>query len=411
MKKVLIIDDEFGPRESMRFLLKDEYDVCCTESVDEGVAALKANPPDIIISDIKMPGKTGIEGLKEIREIDTDVSVIMLTGFGSLETAQQAIRLGANDYVKKPFDTTEMRNVVAKYTTRTCAIRKKNAAAKDLELLKEEMQETIVQKERLAALGQASSEFVHDISNPIMVLSGYVELMMDEMNSITNNDSRDTIEILDFAEQIQQSAGRCKELLDSWKNFGNKSNNHNEIININSLVKEVVTAATPAVNAINANIEISADCEKTAINGNSTQIFRALQNLVGNAIQALPQHGGMVHIKCTTNENNLSIQVIDNGNGIHEDKLKNIFKPYFTTKKLSGGTGLGLYITQKIIKEHKGDITLTNNPDGGATATLTLPIVQDKVVPQNYAPAPKKEEPIYANSSFQDNSITKMALA
>ena len=189
--------------------------------------------------------------------------------------------------------------------------------------------------------------------------------MMEEMNNATDSGSTDTVDILDFAEHIQQSASRCKDLLDSWRNFGNKSNSHDEIINVYSLVKEVVTAATPMANAINANIEISADCEETTINGNSTQIFRALQNLVGNAVQALPQYGGQLRIKCTTDKNNLSIQVIDNGSGIHEDKLDNIFKPYFTTKKLSGGTGLGLYMVKTIVEGHlNGEITLISSDEG-----------------------------------------------
>jgi len=68
--KLLVIDDELGPRESLRFLFKDIYEVTCADSVDKGVAALKENPPDCIITDIKMPGKTGIQGLKEIRAID-----------------------------------------------------------------------------------------------------------------------------------------------------------------------------------------------------------------------------------------------------------------------------------------------------------------------------------------------------
>ena len=84
----------------------------CADSVDAGLELLRKQSPDVIILDIKMPGKSGIEGLQEIREIEPDTSVIMLTGFGSLQTAQQAMRNGANDYVRKPFDTKEMREIV-----------------------------------------------------------------------------------------------------------------------------------------------------------------------------------------------------------------------------------------------------------------------------------------------------------
>lgn len=81
--RLLVIDDELGPRESLRFLFKDTYDVVCVDSVDKGLAVMRENPPDAIIMDIKMPGKTGIQGLREIRSLDDQVSIVMLTGFGS----------------------------------------------------------------------------------------------------------------------------------------------------------------------------------------------------------------------------------------------------------------------------------------------------------------------------------------
>ena len=108
--KVLIIDDERGPRESLRILLKTNYDVYCADCVQDGLKLLQENLPDIVIMDIRMPGKSGIEGLREVRAIDPLVSVVMLTGYGSLETAQQALRLGATDYLNKPFDAHELRD-------------------------------------------------------------------------------------------------------------------------------------------------------------------------------------------------------------------------------------------------------------------------------------------------------------
>ena len=113
--KVLVIDDEFGPRESIRFLLKGSYKVFCADSVDQGVAMLREQHPDLVIMDIRMPRKSGIEGLREIREHDKVVSVVMLTGYGALETAQEALRLGATDYLSKPFDTTAMLATVKRY--------------------------------------------------------------------------------------------------------------------------------------------------------------------------------------------------------------------------------------------------------------------------------------------------------
>jgi len=377
MDRVLVIDDEYGPRESLRFLLKEEYEVRCASSVDEGVNALREAAPDMVIMDIKMPKKNGIEGLGEIRAIDPDVSVIMLTGFGSLETAQQAIRFGANDYLKKPFDTTEMMEIVGRYVERTHAARTRTAAAEELKLLGSQMQSTIDEKDHLATLGQASSEFVHDLSNPISVIYGYVELMMSELEESGDLSTNSATEVVNCVNHIQNSVHRCRELLETWKSFGVKNEAQFEPVTIASVIAEVAASARPAAIAMGGRIEVEPGPADAATLGNSIQIFRAVQNLVSNAIQALPQRGGVVRLTWSRDNSSIVIRVIDNGSGIPSDRLDNVFEPYFTTKKESGGTGLGLYITRKVVAAHHGTIDLANNSngDGGAVGTLTLPDV------------------------------------
>src|SRR5947199_2383263 len=119
LPQVVIIDDEMGPRESLRMLLKPNYQVHTAENVETGLALVREIHPDVIISDIRMPGTSGIDGLRRIREIDPHVAVIMLTGFGALDTAKEALRLGANDYISKPFDAREMREVIGRNVERT----------------------------------------------------------------------------------------------------------------------------------------------------------------------------------------------------------------------------------------------------------------------------------------------------
>src|SRR6201984_3414129 len=119
LPQILVIDDEMGPRESLRMLLKPDYKVHTADCVEAGIKLLKEKKPDTIVMDIRMPGESGIEGLRRIREIDPHLSVIMLTGFGALETAKEALRLGANDYISKPFDAGEMRQIIDRNVQRT----------------------------------------------------------------------------------------------------------------------------------------------------------------------------------------------------------------------------------------------------------------------------------------------------
>src|SRR5215211_3653452 len=114
LPQVLVIDDEMGPRESLRMLLNPNYQVHTAASVEAGIRLLREKHPDAVITDIRMPGTNGIDGLRRIREIDTHVAVIMLTGFGALETAQEALRLGANDYINKLFYAQEIRDVISR---------------------------------------------------------------------------------------------------------------------------------------------------------------------------------------------------------------------------------------------------------------------------------------------------------
>ena len=177
LPQVLVIDDEMGPRESLRMLLKPNYQVYTADNVEAGLRILREKKPDAVISDIRMPGTSGIDGLRKIREIDPHVAVIMLTGFGALETAKEALRLGANDYISKPFDAREMREVIGRNVERTRIQRTGVNAAAEIKELNNRLLKELAQKERLASLGQASAEFVHDLGNPLTIVWGYVQLL------------------------------------------------------------------------------------------------------------------------------------------------------------------------------------------------------------------------------------------
>src|SRR3989449_6813208 len=188
LPQILVIDDEMGPRESLRSLLKTKYKGHTADSVEAGLKLLKEKPPDTIVMDIRMPGMTGIDGLRKIREIDPHLSVIMLTGFGALETAKEALRLGANDYISKPFDAGEMRQVIGRNVERTRVQRASDTAAAEIKELNNRLLKELAQKERLASLGQASAEFVHDLGNPLTIVWGYVQLLAKKLEQSEKRD-------------------------------------------------------------------------------------------------------------------------------------------------------------------------------------------------------------------------------
>ena len=113
-KRILICDDEEGVRESLNLILEDDYDLEFASTGSDAVEKVKTSPFDCILLDIKMPGKDGLETLEEIREISPEVKVIIVTGYQSVETASKAVKLGAVDYITKPFESDEVKEKVGR---------------------------------------------------------------------------------------------------------------------------------------------------------------------------------------------------------------------------------------------------------------------------------------------------------
>jgi len=114
-KRILICDDEEGIRESLKLILEKDYDLTFAENGDDAIQKMRSNPADMTILDIKMPKKDGLETLKELKKMCPGSKVIIATGYKSVDIAQEALNLGASDYIVKPFDRDKIRKAVQKY--------------------------------------------------------------------------------------------------------------------------------------------------------------------------------------------------------------------------------------------------------------------------------------------------------
>ena len=377
LPQVLVIDDEMGPRESLRMLLKPIYQVHTADSVEIGLKLLSEKKPDAIVMDIRMPGITGIEGLRRIRQIDPHLSVIMLTGFGALETAKEALRLGANDYISKPFDAREMREVISRNVERTRLHRTSESAAGEIKELNNRLLQELAQKERLASLGQASAEFVHDIGNPLTIVWGYVQLLAKKLEESEPTDDPNAVSSSKELEIIEQNVRLCRDLLTMWQSYGSVEATPHKLISISDIVREVVAG----VGAMAKETPVELKCEVTedpcSLMGDAVQITRAIQNVIINAIQASGDRKGTVEVSCIRKDFYVDVRIADTGQGISPEQIARIFDPYFTTKQGKSGTGLGLFITRKVVDDHNGSIKVDSTPGIGTTITIRLPLINN----------------------------------
>ena len=374
LPQVLVIDDEMGPRESLRMLLKPNYQVYTADCVDAGIKLLKEKRPDAVITDIRMPGASGIDGLRRIREIDPHVAVIMLTGFGALETAQEALRLGANDYIAKPFDAREMREVIGRNVERTRLQRTGVNASEEIKELNNRLLKELAQKERLASLGQASAEFVHDLGNPLTIVWGYVQLLAKKLEKSEKENGSKTPNSAKELQIIEQNVRLCRELLTMWQSYGSVEAAPHKTISVSGITREIVKSVTSL--ATQNGVKLKSDfCDNPCnLMGDSTQMHRAIQNVIINAIQAASDKKGTVTVTCVCKDFYVDVRVEDTGGGIEPAQMAKIFDPYFTTKQGKSGTGLGLYITKKVVEDHNGSIKVDSTPQVGTSFTIRLPL-------------------------------------
>jgi signal transduction histidine kinase len=374
--QVLVIDDEIGPRESLRMLLKPNYQVHTADCVEAGLKLLKEKRPDTIVMDIRMPGMSGIEGLRRIREIDPHLSVVMLTGFGALETAKEALRLGANDYISKPFDAGEMRDVIGRNVERTRVHRTSERAAAEIKELNNRLLKELAQKERLASLGQASAEFVHDLGNPLTIVWGYVQLLAKKLEGSENGSTAQNATSTKELSIIEENVRLCRDLLTMWQSYGSVEALPRPAISVSAIVHEVVKGIGAIAAQSGVQLQTNVCPDPCTLNGDAVQIKRAIQNVVINAVQASAETKGSVTVTCTAKDFYVDLCVEDNGPGIAPSEINKIFDPYFTTKQSKHGTGLGLYIAKKVIEDHNGSIKVESTASKGTTFTIRLPLAK-----------------------------------
>jgi len=369
---ILVIDDELGPRESLRYLFKDDYQVLCADSVACGLHLLREQAPDTVIMDIRMPVQNGIAGLREIRKLDSELAVIMLTGFAALGTAQEAIRHEASDYMEKPFDASEMRSVVRHHVEQTRLRRKRSRLLNEAESLDWRISE-LQGKEWLAELGKTSAEFVHDLRNMLTMVTGSSSLLRMEVEDLQQRQAQIPSEAGHYLDSLEIAMSHCVEMLNMWQRLIRQSPQQQTRFLVHEFVNTCVESCRFVAQAVGVQVTFEKLGNDVELLGDSIQLARVLTNLVQNAIKALPADNGQICVRSEILDASICVSVSDNGCGISEENLKHIFSPNFTTRHAHGGMGLGLFIAQKVVQVHGGTLTVQSTVNQGTTFFLRLP--------------------------------------
>lgn len=227
----------------------------------------------------------------------------------------------------------------------------------------------------MADLGLKSAELVHDLRNPLTVVMGCVEMLSNQLTHSREKLGEHWSDTETYLDMIQKSVNRCKDLADLWLSLGKRDQQRMKPMHVRRLVEDVVQSISPIASAQQVRVELAAT-DDAEIVVDSVQMLRALHNVLTNAIEAVSGRGeGLIKVSCRREDGQIAICVEDNGCGISQDQVNRVFEPYYTTKELTG-TGLGLFITRKVIEDHRGTIEMQSTPNVGTAILIHLPVMQ-----------------------------------
>jgi signal transduction histidine kinase len=369
---VLVVDDEAGLRDMLVFGLTDRgYCVSVAANGQEGIEKMQHEPFDLAVCDIMMPDISGVDVLKVIKEHQPKTQVIMATGCASLETAIEAMKLGAYDYITKPYEIEQLVAIFEK--------------ALEHQQLKNRIGD-------LEELNKLKSEFLanmsHELRTPMNAIIGYGALLMDRVYGEINAKQEQGIK------RIQINAKNLLDLINNILDFSKLSAGRMPLYTESFAIKDVTDEVMETLDCLarDKKIKLSASVEPDLrIKADKTKIKQVLVNLVTNAIKFTQDGEVSIRVEKFSSPESIRFYVQDTGMGIDKKDLSLLFQEFrqldASPTRQHGGTGLGLSICKKIIELHGGTIQVESTRGVGSTFYFTLPVEAKTTTPD--MPTPK----------------------
>jgi len=387
MSKILVIDDEPANVRVLSISLRsDGHEVVTAGNGEQGLAVFERERPDIVLTDIKMPGMDGIEVLEKIKAMNADAEVIMVTGHGDIDNAIEALKHGASDFLNKPVRDAAI-SIALKRAQEKLDIRRKLAAyTENLESEIERATARLRRSERLAAIGQTVAGVAHSIKN---ILHGFKggSYLMDL--GLSRND-RQKLEA--GWDMVRRNITLTSDLVLDMLSYSKDREPEYEPCQPNAVATEVCEMLRQTAHENQVAIVTDLDPQIDQVIMDPRTIERVLMNLMTNAIDACmfdasSKKSWQVCLKTRCEPGHwIRFAVTDNGVGMTDAVREKLFTSFFSTKG-HRGTGLGLLVTQKLIEEHDGQISVDSRDGVGSTLTVRLPFqVVDSSTPCDNEP-------------------------
>gem|GEM_PF-247533 len=382
--RILVIDDEKSVRDLVSIIISSRgYHVASAQDAMEGMQLAETFRPELVLMDYMMPGVDGLTALKEMRCRYPETYVVMFTGKGSEEIAVALMKAGASDYILKPFNN---QNLLERIETvlkiRGMELKNRELMAERESLLEEirawnleleeriqkeseelrKAHEEVVHSQKLATLGYLAAGMAHEIRNPLNSISLFVQLLHEGV---------DDPEKLEYLEKVLKEVDRIDATLRKLLDTAKRPMYELSEVDVEQVIRSALDSFKPQTSVHRIVVEFTSSGPPPLLKADPAELTQIFTNLFLNAIHEMGD-GGRLGVELYQDDKDLTVLVSDTGKGIPRENLPSIFDPFFTTK--SRGTGMGLALVLRIVKNYKGRIEVARTGESGTVFLVSLPI-------------------------------------
>lgn len=374
--RILVVDDEDLVRDFLMDLLETAgHEVNTAENGKIGIEKALSWQPDVIITDICMPHTDGLQLLEQVRQQPDPPPVMLLTGYGDLQSAVSALRKGAFDYMLKPIESDDLLSRLDRFVRMRRLERK----------LSEEKQRSMMMA-RMAAVGQLAAGVAHEINNPTTYLRGNAQILRALLKRLQvacasdDPEQREVaidmmlVQVPELIDGIEDGTERIKRITHGLSCFasGQQYEPHDEGC-VNTCIEDTLFLIGDTIGAV--DLELDLEDNIPLIPMSRRAVTQALLCLILNACQAVQgQDSPRVCIRTRSDENEVRVEVEDSGEGVPAELRERVFEPFFTTRDVDQGSGLGLAVAYGIVcTDHHGELRIGDSLLGGARVVMRLP--------------------------------------
>lgn len=362
---ILVVDDSPDDISSIVGLLNGEYEIKTATSAEKALAYLENHSAiDLILLDILMPDMDGFEVCKKIKQRPelSSIHVVFLTALEKESDIVKGLELGAADYIVKPFEPQVLKARVKTH------IDLKRFHDNVLENLKKS-EALLLQQTKMATLGEMFENIAHQWKQPLSIIS----LTSATLRITQELGTLESAELSKSLDQIESSVKHLSQTINDFSSFA-KEQKERVRFDLHELVEKTLKLLLPKLHT--RGIEISNTAQSIELFSYENELMQVMMNIVSNAIDALEKQGTdkRITIDSRVQEGLMMISVCDNGGGVDPAFIEKIFEKYFTTNADKENSGLGLFMSRKIMQERLGGEVCVKNQSEGACFTLSMPL-------------------------------------